>query len=44
LETLQSNKTWRLVDFPLGVTPIGSRWVFKIKRKHYGTVDRYDAR
>jgi hypothetical protein len=39
LETLQSNKTWKLVDLPLGVTRIGSKWIFEIKRKQDGTVD-----
>nr|GEU60368.1 ribonuclease H-like domain-containing protein [Tanacetum cinerariifolium] len=38
------NDTWYLVDLPFGRKPIGSKWVFKIKCKSDGEVDRFKAR
>uniref|UniRef100_A0A2N9F943 Integrase catalytic domain-containing protein n=1 Tax=Fagus sylvatica TaxID=28930 RepID=A0A2N9F943_FAGSY len=36
--------TWDLVDFPAGKSAIGCKWVYKIKTRSDGTVDRYKAR
>jgi transposase InsO family protein len=44
LKSLDSNEVWDLVDLPTGRTPIGSKWVLKIKRKSDGTIDRFKAR
>ncbi|MCI45994.1 retrovirus-related Pol polyprotein from transposon TNT 1-94, partial [Trifolium medium] len=44
LTALANNNTWDIVDLPEGVKPIGSKWVYKLKRKAYGTIDRYKAR
>ena len=44
LDALELNKTWRLVDCPAGVKPVGCKWVYRIKRKPDGSVDRYKAR
>ncbi|KAG8959896.1 hypothetical protein FRC05_007218 [Tulasnella sp. 425] len=44
VEALRRNGTWELVELPPGRKPIGSRWVFLIKRKSDGTIDRYKAR
>jgi histone deacetylase 1/2 len=41
---LQKNHTWRLVPPRRGLNVIDSRWVFKVKRRPDGTVDRYKAR
>jgi hypothetical protein len=38
------NGTWRLVELPAGRTPVGSRWVFHIKRTADGSIERYKAR
>jgi hypothetical protein len=38
------NGTWRLVKLPAGRTPVGSRWVFYIKRTADGCIERYKAR
>ena len=41
---LKANKTWIVVDLPVGVVPIVNKWVFKIKRKSDGSIERYKAR
>jgi len=40
----QSNGTWKLVDKPPGAKVIGSKWIFKLKRKIDGSIERYKAR
>ncbi|GAA0187195.1 transmembrane signal receptor [Lithospermum erythrorhizon] len=44
LDALNNNDTWELVELPQGKRAIGSRSVYKIKRKTDGSVDRYKAR
>ncbi|XP_052117556.1 uncharacterized mitochondrial protein AtMg00810-like [Arachis duranensis] len=44
LNALELNKIWRLVDCPTGVKPVGYKWVYRIKRKPDGLVDRYKTR
>jgi hypothetical protein len=44
LEALKQNKTWIFVDAPPHVKPIGSIWVYKVKHKADGTIERYKAR
>jgi histone deacetylase 1/2 len=41
---LQTNKTWQLVPPRPGVNIIDCKWVFKIKQKSDGTIERYKAR
>jgi histone deacetylase 1/2 len=41
---LLRNKTWHLVLPPKGKNIIDCKWVYKIKRKANGTIDRYKAR
>jgi hypothetical protein len=38
------NNTWHLVPPSLGRNLIDCKWVYKIKRKGYGSIDRYRAR
>ena len=44
LDALHKTGTWNLVDLPSGKSVINCKWVFKIKTRSYGTVDRYKAR
>ena len=43
-EALMKNKTWRLVPPTKGINVIDCKWVYKIKRKSDGSIDRYKAR
>jgi histone deacetylase 1/2 len=43
-DALVKNKTWHLVPPQRGKNIIGCKWVYKIKRKADGTLDRYKAR
>jgi histone deacetylase 1/2 len=42
-KALMHNKTWHLVPPPKGKNIIDCKWVYKVKRKVDGTVDRYKA-
>jgi hypothetical protein len=41
---LMSNKTWHLVPYEKGKNIIDCKWVYKVKRKADGSIDRYKAR
>lgn len=41
---LMKNKTWHLVPPHKGINVIDCKWVYKIKRKPDGSLDRYKAR
>ena len=43
-QSLLKNNTWVLSDLPPGKKPIGCKWVYKIKYKSDGTLDKYKAR
>jgi len=38
------NGTWELAELPPSKRAIGSRWVFKVKRKPDGSIDKYKGR
>ncbi|KAJ4793324.1 polyprotein [Rhynchospora pubera] len=44
IDALATNNTWTLVPPPTDRPVIGCKWVFKIKRRSDGTIDRYKAR
>ena len=44
IDSLISNKTWKLVDLPRGCKTIGCKWVLRKKLKPYGTIDKIKAR
>jgi hypothetical protein len=44
LDALAKNCTWNIVELPPHTKPIGCRWVYKVKHKSDGTVERYKAR
>jgi hypothetical protein len=44
LAALDLQGTWELVPLPSHAVPITSKWVFKIKTKLDGSIERYKAR
>jgi len=44
LSALQLNQTLTLTSLPAGQKPIGCKWVYKIKYKLDGSIDKYKAR
>ena len=43
-QSLQKNHTWTLSDLPEGKKPISCKWVYKVKYKADGSLDKYKAR
>jgi len=39
IKALNTNKTWEFVYLPSDAAPIGSKWVYKIKKHAYGTIE-----
>ena len=44
LDALSRNRTWDLVDLPPDKSIVGYKWVFKIKTRSDGSIERYKAR
>jgi len=43
-DALLKNNTWSLVPLPSGRTPMGCKWVFRVKENPDGSVNKYKAR
>ncbi|KAH9717287.1 retrovirus-related pol polyprotein from transposon RE1 [Citrus sinensis] len=41
---LEKNRTWVITDLPAGKRPVGCRWIFTIKHKADGSIERLKAR
>ncbi|KAL0402574.1 UNVERIFIED_CONTAM: Retrovirus-related Pol polyprotein from transposon RE1 [Sesamum latifolium] len=44
LDALLKNDTWDVTALPTGKKPIGCRWIYKLKLKADGSIDKYKAR
>ena len=44
LDALTKNHTWDLVTLPPGQSVVGCKWIYKIKTRSNGSIERYKAR
>ena len=43
LDAFSKNHTWDLVTLPPGKSVIGCKWIYKIKTRSNGSIERYKA-
>ncbi|RVX21201.1 Retrovirus-related Pol polyprotein from transposon RE1 [Vitis vinifera] len=43
IRALEKNETWEVMNLPRGKKPVGCKWIFTVKYKADGTVERYKA-
>jgi len=44
IRALEENQTWTIEDLPPRKKPINCKWVYKVKYKSDGTIERFKAR
>ncbi|PKA63925.1 Retrovirus-related Pol polyprotein from transposon TNT 1-94 [Apostasia shenzhenica] len=44
IQALENNDTWSLTELPHGKNPVGCKWIFTVKYKADGSVERFKAR
>ena len=44
MSALEKNLTWTIVELPMGKPTVSCKWVFTVKFKADGTLERYKAR
>ena len=44
MDALNRNNTWELTELPVGRKAIGCKWIYKIKYRSNGEIERYKAR
>ena len=44
MKSLQKNETWELVECPPRKKPVGCRWIYTVKYKANGSIERFKAR
>ena len=44
IAALELNNTWTLTPLPAGKSPIGCKWVYRVKYHSDGSIERYKAR
>ncbi|RVW85510.1 Retrovirus-related Pol polyprotein from transposon RE1 [Vitis vinifera] len=44
IDALEKNGTWTITDLPVGKRPVGCKWIFTIKYKADGSIERFKAR
>ena len=43
IQALEKNKTWDITELPPGKQPVGCNWIFTIKHKAHGSIERFKA-
>ena len=44
IRALESNSTWILTELPHGKKPVGCKWIFTVKYKVDGSIERFKAK
>ena len=44
MDASQKNEAWELIDLPIGKKPVECKWVFAVKFKGDGSLERYKKR
>ena len=44
MDALEKHKTLEMVDLLAGKKPVGCKWVYIVKYRAYGTLEKYKAR
>jgi Reverse transcriptase (RNA-dependent DNA polymerase) len=44
IKSMEINEVWDLVELPVGVKPVGCKWIYKTKIDFQGNIERYKAR
>ncbi|WKA08719.1 hypothetical protein VitviT2T_026416 [Vitis vinifera] len=44
MKSLQKNETWELIECPPRKKPVGCRWIYTVKYKTDGSIERFKAR
>ena len=44
INALEKNETWEITSLPPGKCPVGCKWIFSVKHKADGSIERFKAR
>lgn len=44
MDSIMTNNTWYLIDFPSGCNTIGCKWIFRKKLRTDGTIEKFKVR
>ena len=44
VQALEKNGTWEITELPKGKKPVGCKWIFTVKHKADGSIERFKAR
>ena len=44
IRALEKNGTWELIELPLEISIVECKWIFNMKCKTNGNIDKYKAR